>query len=86
MRKIITILMLATIVSHGAMAQQLLKTADWGMTDETNKYCPEGTVVGTAAVAMGIVMNYHQWPLQGTGTHSYHDSQSDTDHSVDFAA
>ena len=84
MRKIITILMLTAIVSHGVMAQKLLKTADWGMTDETNKYCPEGTVVGTAAVAMGIVMNYHQWPLQGTGTHSYHDSQSDTDHSVDF--
>lgn len=84
MRNIITILMLAAIVSHGAMAQKLLKTADWGMTDETNKYCPEGTVAGTAAVAMGIVMNYYQWPLQGTGTHSYHDSESDTDHSVDF--
>ena len=84
MRKIITSIILAAIVSHGAMAQKLLKTADWGMTDETNKYCPEGKVAGTAAVAMSIVMNYHQWPLQGTGTHSYHDSESETDHSVDF--
>ena len=84
MRRIVTCILLAAIVSHGAMGQKLLKTVDWGMTDETNKYCPEGKVAGTAAVAMSIVMNYHQWPLQGTGSHSYHDSKSNTDHSVDF--
>ena len=84
MIRIIICIILAAIVSHGAMAQKLLKTVDWGMTDETNKYCPEGKVAGTAAVAMSIVMNYHQWPLQGTGSHSYHDSKSNTDHSVDF--
>ena len=84
MRKIITYIILAAIVPHVAMAQKQLETIDWGMTDETNKYCPEGTVAGTAAVAMSIVMNYYQWPLQGTGTHRYHDAKTDTDHSVDF--
>ena len=84
MRRFFICFLLAVIVSHGTMAQKLLKTVDWGMTDETNKYCPEGKVTGTAAVAMSIVMNYHQWPLQGTGSHSYYDSKSNTDHSVDF--
>ncbi len=49
----------------------ILATASWGQGIPFNNLCPFGALTGCVATAMSIIMNYHGWPLQGEGTHSY---------------
>lgn len=49
----------------------VLKTANWGQGKPFNNDCPENSAAGCVATAMAIVMQYHEWPLQGEGSHEY---------------
>lgn len=49
----------------------VLETARWGQGKPFNNYCPENSAAGCVATAMSIVMRYHNWPLQGEGSHEY---------------
>lgn len=53
----------------------ILKTANWDQQEPFNDKCPvirnKRTATGCVATAMGIIMNYHQWPKQGNGEVSY---------------
>lgn len=49
----------------------VLKTANWGQGKPFNNDCPENSAAGCVATAMSIVMRYHNWPLQGEGSHEY---------------
>jgi len=58
-----------------------LISATWSQGTYYNNYCPSDSagpdghvVVGCVAVAMAQIMNYHQHPAQGTGSHSYNHS------------
>ena len=46
-------------------------TTTWNQTAPYNDLCPNGYPTGCVATAMAQVMNYHEWPKQGTGSHSY---------------
>lgn len=52
-----------------------LITTKWAQIAPYNALCPEvsgeRSVTGCVATAMAQVMNYHKWPLRGTGTHQY---------------
>ena len=65
-----------------------LMTTRWNQDEPYNNLCPTYTVpdgsslravTGCVATAMAQIMNYHQWPLQGTGSHSYTCRVNDTD-------
>ena len=67
----------------------LIKTT-WDQDDPYWKYCPskgsQKTYVGCVATAMAQVMNYWQWPKQGTGSHSYTSEQNSLYCEADFGA
>ena len=46
-------------------------TTQWDQNAPYNALCPNGYPTGCVATAMAQVMNYHEWPKQGTGSHSY---------------
>ncbi|MFH1372557.1 MAG: C10 family peptidase [bacterium] len=52
-----------------------LLTTIWGQGSPYNNYCPWGDgnrcVVGCVATAAVQILNYHQWPQVGFGTHTY---------------
>ena len=48
-----------------------LVSAKWDQRPFYNHFTPLETPVGCVAVAMGLVMSYWKYPLQGTGSHSY---------------
>lgn len=52
-------------------------TTRWNQDAPYNNMCPmlngRRTYTGCVATAMAQVMNYHQWPVRGTGSHSYYD-------------
>lgn len=54
-----------------------LLSTNWDQGFPYNKFCPvspgetEPCITGCVATAMAQIMNYHKWPMQGTGTHSY---------------
>ena len=57
---------------------QPLVTAQWGQGQFYNSFCPEDAsstnghaLVGCVAVAMGQIMHYWGYPINGTGSHSY---------------
>lgn len=54
--------------------EPLVKTS-WGQEIPYNENCPmvgtDRTFTGCVATAMAQIMKCHQWPTQGTGTHSY---------------
>jgi len=74
-----------------------LMTTRWDQESPYNDLCPTYTdangntnraVTGCVATATAQVMNYHQWPPVGTGSHSYHCNVNDmtpTDLSADFS-
>ena len=49
-----------------------LETALWNQAEPYNEMCPQinhtNSYTGCTATAVAIVMRYHQWPEQGTGT------------------
>ena len=50
-----------------------LISANWNQGGEWNDYCPNNSLVGCVAVAMGQVMNYWNHPAQGYGYSQYYD-------------
>ena len=60
----------------------------WAQSKPYNLTCPtvngEQAVTGCVATAMAQVMYFHNWPLQGTGSHTYTDSNKNT-YSANFA-
>jgi hypothetical protein len=74
-----------------------LMTTFWDQGSPYNSLCPTYTesngntsraVTGCVATAVAQVMNYHQWPPVGTGSHSYGCNVNDvtyTELSVDFS-
>lgn len=77
-------------------AEKLLTTSDWGQN--YNSYTPVidnvNSPVGCVATAMAIVMKYHNWPLNGRGSHKYNtvkdgmalDQMNYSDYSFDYSA
>lgn len=55
--------------------QVIYETALWDQMTPYNNLCPvinsQKTPTGCVATSTAIVMKYHAWPLQGTGSHSY---------------
>lgn len=65
----------ASSVSYDNPVDPLMKTK-WGQGEPYNLMCPTNSngkhyVTGCVITAMAQVMYYHQWPNQGTGSHSY---------------
>ena len=58
----------------------------WNQSPLYNKYCPTGTPTGCVATAMSQIMNYHEWPASGNGSHKYiqEDHPEYGTHSADF--
>ena len=50
-----------------------LITANWNQGGEWNNFCPNNSVVGCVAVAMAQVMNYWEYPIEGSGYSQYYD-------------
>ena len=56
-----------------------LITTEWGQSYPYNYYCPynnlifENTPTGCVATAMAQIMKYWEYPIHGTGSHSYND-------------
>ena len=53
-----------------------LLTTTWSQSPWYNELCPgegdEQAVTGCVATAMAQIINYHQWPAHGYGSHSYY--------------
>ena len=69
---------LAHDVVRGNRDVQPLLTTTWNQDYPYNYYCPTGhggpggrAYAGCVATAMSMVMKYWNWPIQGTGEHSY---------------
>ena len=64
----------ATKVTHTPVVGPLIKTT-WDQDDPFWNLCPGSgsskAYTGCVATAMAQVMNYWQWPVKGTGSHSY---------------
>jgi len=64
----------ATKVTHTPVVGPLIKTT-WDQDDPFWDLCPGSgnskAYTGCVATAMAQVMNYWQWPVKGTGSHSY---------------
>lgn len=72
-------------------------TTRWDQCNPYNAYCPDdpaGTAyygfrvpAGCVPVAYAQVLNYHRWPVRGTGLHAYVDTRGATTgaHDVDFS-
>ena len=54
-----------------------LITTGWDQSRPYNNLCPKvstkNCITGCVATAMSQVMNYHEWPVTGAGSHSYYD-------------
>ena len=61
----------------------LIKTG-WDQDAPYWNMCPKNCYTGCVATAMAQVMNYHQWPKQGTGSHSI--KYNRTTYSANFGA
>ncbi len=48
-----------------------LLTTRWGQRYPYNMFVPSGCPTGCTATAMAQIMKYWEWPVQGTGEHSY---------------
>ena len=59
-------------VEHGPFL-----TSEWGQSTDGasnltfNYYTPSNYVCGCVATALGQILNYYEWPITGTGSHSY---------------
>lgn len=67
-----------------------LVSTKWNQSEPYNNLCPEldgeRSVTGCVATAMAQIMNYHQWPDKGTGTHSYYWEKGGKELSFDFGS
>ena len=55
-----------------------LITSTWDQGGYYNSSCPGGSVTGCVATAMAQIMNYWEYPSQGTGFHSYNENDYGT--------
>ncbi len=53
-----------------SVVEPLIKTK-WNQDAPYNMYVPSGCPTGCVATAMAQIMKYWEWPLKGTGEHSY---------------
>lgn len=61
-----------TMHAHrGAPVVEPLILTKWNQDAPYNLYAPAGCPTGCVATAMAQIMKYWEWPLQGTGEHSY---------------
>lgn len=76
-----------TLATSRAKAIEPLCTTKWDQSWPYNKYCPETSasfashghvVVGCVSTALSQIMRYWAYPTQGTGQHSYYDSNYGT--------
>ena len=67
--------------------EPLLSTT-WGQGGPYNNYCPviNGRIspTGCVATAFSQILNFHEWPVRGTGTESYYDWLIDMTISTSF--
>jgi len=56
----------------------------WSGTLLYNNFCPAGTPTGCVATAMAQIMNFWQFPVSGTGSHTYNGSTEGGTLSADF--
>ena len=66
-------------------------TATWGQREPYNNMCPAcdngaKSVSGCVATAMAMIMYYHKWPTQGTGSYSYTSKSNRFNLSADFGS
>lgn len=72
---------ISTVATGTTTVAPLLGGMKWNQTDPYNLLCPwdvtsnTRTLAGCVAVAMTQIMNYHNWPVKGTGVHSYTDAK-----------
>ena len=68
----------------------LLGGIKWNQTDPFNLLCPwdvgssSHALAGCVAIAMSQIMKYYNWPVKGTGTHTYTDANYGVQ-TVDFS-
>ncbi len=55
---------------HQAAVAKMCSTT-WNQNPYYNNLCPSGTPAGCSAIATAQVMKYWNWPIMGTGSHSY---------------
>ena len=61
-----------TMHSHrGVPVVEPLILTKWNQDFPYNMYVPAGCPTGCVATAMAQIMKYWEWPIQGTGEHSY---------------
>lgn len=56
---------------RGAPVVDFLVKLRWNQEAPYNMYAPGGCPTGCVATAMAQLMKYWEWPIQGTGEHSY---------------
>jgi hypothetical protein len=70
----------STIAAGSPTVAPLLGGIKWNQTDPFNLLCPWDTkaklhaLAGCVAIAMSQIMKYHHWPVTGTGSYSYKDT------------
>jgi hypothetical protein len=72
-------------VAYETSVAPLIKTK-WNQDSPYNLLTPNNYPTGCVATAMAQIMNYHEWPTQGTGSHEYTTSTIGTPLSADFGA
>jgi len=67
----------------------LLGTIAWDQSDPYNIFCPKiglgKAPTGCVATAMAQIMKYYQWPVKGTGSHSYRPVELEKPLTADFS-
>jgi hypothetical protein len=88
--------MASKVVEDDELYGPFLK-ASWNQNDPYNLFCPGDpsasedygfrTSVGCVQTAFGQVLNFHRWPLHGTGSRFYTDSEGSItgSHNADFS-
>ena len=57
--------------NRGLPVVEPLITTKWDQFSPYNMYVPDGCPTGCVATAMAQIMKYWEWPVTGTGEHSY---------------
>lgn len=78
-------------VQYASSISPLLGGIKWNQSAPYNNLCPilsgtTRTATGCVATAMAQVMKYHEWPTQGTGSHSYKTKTKKYNLSANFGA
>jgi hypothetical protein len=66
------------VPENGVRVVYPLLTTIWNQSPFYNYLCPGGSVTGCPATAMGQIMKYWNYPVTGTGFHSYNEDDYGT--------